>query len=199
MQPNVPTIPPAQSAFVLTIIGLILLAFVCMLILKVAIYLAEKRAGVTYQWEPPEPTAPSPFRAWAARQEQRYTPRRYVVLSSWGGDESESISDPVYIPVSNTSTPEPGMDTATPDMDAEKNEMPRLSRDITPTDELALLCVIRNPDGKHRHSANDIYKFVGGDRNKVMATIREIRGTPAPAEFRQPDGSTAPASRPVTT
>jgi hypothetical protein len=91
------------------------------------------------------------------------------------------------------------MDAAAPDIDAEKPTMPRLSRDITPTDELALLCVIRNPDGKHRHSANDIYKFVGGDRNKVMATIREIRGTPAPAEFRQPDGSTAPASRPVTT
>lgn len=200
MQPNVPTIPPAQAAFVLTVVGLILLAFVCMLVLRAAIWLAERRAGVAYRWDRPEVEAapPSSFRAWAAKQEQRYTPRRYVTMSSGEDAENESVSDPVCIPVSHTSMPATGMDAAAPDMDAEKLTMPRVSRDITTIDELALLCVIRNPDGKYRHSANAIYTFVGGDRNTVLATIREIRGTPPPAEFRQPDGSTAPAQHPIT-
>lgn len=74
-------------------------------------------------------------------------------------------------------------------------ELPRFHRDITEDDELRGLCMVRNKDGKYRHSANKIYEFVGGDRNTVMAKIKEIRATP---EFRQSDGTVAPATRPVT-
>lgn len=197
MPSNPPNLPPAQIGFVLTIVVLVVLAFVCMLILKAAIWLAERRAGVAYRWEPPASSPPpSPIRRWiadhAARTEARYTPRRYVVLQA--GD-LDPIFDPVCIPVSHTSMPATGMDVNPPDIDAEKHEMPRLSRDITEADELVLLCVVRNRDGKYRHSANKIFELVGGDRNIVMKRIKEIRETPI---FRQDDGTTAPASHPIT-
>lgn len=194
-----PIIPPAQSIFVMTVVLLVVAAFVCMLILKIAIYLAEKRAGVEYRWDAPaEQPAHGPFRRWmdahAARVEAQYTPRRYVVMSWPEDEEKESVSDPVCIPVSHTSIKK----TDIPDIDAEKHEMPRLSRDITEDAELVFLCVVRNKDGKYRHSANKIYELIGGDRNTVLAKIKEIRAVPPPAEYRQSDGSTAPATRPIT-
>jgi hypothetical protein len=70
--------------------------------------------------------------------------------------------------------------------------------DISPEDELTLLALARRPNGHYRFTAEKIATLMKGDRNKVMAIIREIRGTPPPAEFRQPDGSTAPAARPIT-
>jgi hypothetical protein len=48
--------------------------------------------------------------------------------------------DPVYIPVPHTSMPASGI----PDIDAEKPEMPRLSRDITDNEMLFFLAVVRN-------------------------------------------------------
>lgn len=85
-----PTIPPAQTYLVMTVVALVVLAFVCILVLKVAIYLAEKRAGVEYRWEAPEEKEPGPIKRWvrshAAKQEARYTPRRYVVMSYKPGE-----------------------------------------------------------------------------------------------------------------
>lgn len=87
---DTPILPPAQSIFVLTVVALVVLAFVCMLVLKLAVHAAEKRAGVEYRWEAPEPAEPGPIRKWieahAAKQEARYTPRRYVVMSYKPGE-----------------------------------------------------------------------------------------------------------------
>lgn len=202
MQPNVPVIPPAQTIFVLTVVGLVVLAFVCMLILKVSIVLAERRAGVAYRWEAPPPREKGTMRqwieSWAAETEARYTPRRYLTMSSDEEGEEDVVSDLVCIPVSNIGMDRSGMDAVTPDIDAGNAGMPRLSRNITEEDELAFLCVVRNPDGKYRHSANKIYELIGGDRNTVLAKIKEIRAVPPAPEFRQPDGSTAPAQHPIT-
>lgn len=198
MQPNAPIIPPAQVYFVFTVVTLVLLAFGCMIVLKIAIFLAEKRAGVEYRWEPPAPTQPGPIRRWmeahAADVEARYTPRRYVLMSNEETDENESVSDPVYIPVLDTGMPKtdiPGI----PDMDAKKP----FSRDITANEWIVWMSVARGDEGKrYRFSANQIHAAVGGDRNTVLATIKEIRGGPPTPEFRQPDGSTAPAEYPIT-
>lgn len=112
--------------------------------------------------------------------EDRIPASEASISGNWGGDFSPSI------PVWNTS-----IHTS----DDTSEELPRFHRDITEDDELRGLCMVRNKDGKYRHSANKIYEFVGGDRNTVMAKIKEIRATP---EFRQPDGTVAPASRPIT-
>jgi hypothetical protein len=205
MQPNVPTISPAQSAFVFTIIGLILLAFVCMLILKVAIYLAEKRAGVTYQWEPPEATTLSPFRAWAVRQEQRYTPRRYVVLSSWEGDAAVRDEDRTSSEDENTSSPDPVLPhQPQPEPDSlsvrEPEREPSSLRNLTRAEEIALLTVQRNDDGSYRHSANKIAELMGGTAADVKSQVAAIRGPAKPAAkptghvARPPDGWPVKAS-----
>lgn len=203
MQPNAPIIPPTQTAFVLTVAGLIVLAFGCMIVLKVAIFLAEKRAGVEYRWEQPAHAEPGPIRRWmdahAARVEARYTPRRYVAMSSWEDEENESVSDPVCIPVfpdRHTGADMGATMTGIPDMDAESDNTP-LRDIITVTDLATHLARIKRPDGKYHMSANKIVDAVGGDRNTVLAIVRDARADP-PALFRQPDGSTAPAARPVT-
>lgn len=199
MEPSTPAIPQAQVIFVYTSIAVILLTFVAMIVFKVSIWLAERRAGVEYRWEAPEDAPqPSRFRQWAEQQERRYTPRRYVHMSSGEEAEAEELPDPIYVPVSNISMPPPATPAAAPDMVASNADMPRLSRNITEDDELAFLCVVRNSDGKYRHSANKIFDLMGGDRNTVLAKIKAIRASGPPAEFRQPDGSTAPAHHPMT-
>ncbi len=187
-------IPPEQTGFVITMVVLIVTCFIAMLVLKVAVWMAEKRAGVEYRWEAPEVSEPGPFRKWieshAAAQEARYTPRRYVVMS-WPDDpKEETVSDPVYIPVSNTSM----VKTDIPDIEAEKP----FDRDITDGEWIVRMACARGDDKKYRFSANAIYAAVGGDRNTVLAKIREIRNTPPPAEYTQPDGTKVPASYPVT-
>lgn len=105
------------------------------------------------------------------------------------------------IPVSRYGMDAGGMDDpppAAPDIDAVNAGMPRLSRDITDNEMIVLLAAQRGKDKKYRYSANAIHGLVGGDRNTVLATIKSIRDVPPPAEFRQPDGSTAPASHPIT-
>lgn len=87
---------------------------------------------------------------------------------------------------------------AAPDIDAENTDMPRLSRNITDREMIVLLAMQRGTHGKHRYSANAIHTLVGGDRNTVLATIKQLREVPPPALYRQDDGSVAPASRPVT-
>jgi hypothetical protein len=89
-----------------------------------------------------------------------------------------------YILVLETSTVESGMPPAAipaPDMDARNSGMPRLSRDLSINDLIVLLSALRGPDGKPRFSANGIHSLVGGDRNTVLALVREVRsGPPAP-------------------
>lgn len=93
----------------------------------------------------------------------------------------------VSIPVSRYGMAAGGMDAraaapeaAAPDMDAENAGMPRLSRMISDADLIAFLAVLRGPGGKYRYSANAIFGFVGGDRNTVLARIKEIRDGPKP-------------------
>ena len=124
---------------------------------------------------------------------------RYVTqMSSEEDEEEEPEAAPVYVPVSGIDIAPAHTAPAAPDIAATNADMPRLSRYITDEDELTLLCVIRNADGKYRHSANRIFDLVGGDRNTVMARIKAIRATAPTAEYRAPDGSTAPAHRPVS-
>jgi hypothetical protein len=107
---------------------------------------------------------------------------------------------PVSIPVSQYGM-EPGSmeqpPSAAPDIDAANAGMPRLSRNITDNEMIILLAAQRGADGKPRYSANAIHALVGGDRNAVLARVKELRAVP-PAVFRQPDGTIAPASHPVT-
>jgi hypothetical protein len=89
--------------------------------------------------------------------------------------------EPVYIPVSRYGMEPGGMDappSAAPDIDAQNTGMPRVSRDITSNELIVLLAVMRGPDRKPRFSANAIHTLVGGDRNTVMAKVKEIRNGP---------------------
>lgn len=107
----------------------------------------------------------------------------------------------VYIPVSQYGMEPSDMEIGeafAPDIDAENTGMPRLSNKLTDNEMIVLLATQRGKDNKHRYSANAIHTLVGGDRNTVMATIKSLRDVPPPALFRQEDGTTAPASRPIT-
>lgn len=107
----------------------------------------------------------------------------------------------VYIPVSSMPYQSNGMESGeppAPDIDAENTDMPRLSRNITDNEMIVLLAAQRGKDGKHRYSANQIQALVGGDRNAVLARVKEIRATPPSAEYMQPDGTRVPPSHPVT-
>lgn len=107
----------------------------------------------------------------------------------------------VYIPVSRYGMEPGGMENdeaPAPDIDAANTDMPRLSRNITDNEMIVVLAMQRGKDGKHRYSANAIHALVGGDRNTVMARIKELRETKPPAEYFQPDGTKAPASYPIT-
>lgn len=105
---------------------------------------------------------------------------------------------PVSIPVSQYAGMASGMDaddSAAPDIDAVNSGIPR---SIADGEMIALLAIQRGRDGKYRYSANAIHTLVGGDRNTVLATIRELRATPPPAEYMQPDGSRMPPTYPIT-
>lgn len=91
---------------------------------------------------------------------------------------------PVSIPVPSMEYQSGGMegtDAPAPDMDAAKGSIPPGWRDISTEDLIVALAVLRGPDGKYRSSANKIAEYVGGDRNTVMARVREVRaGPPTP-------------------
>lgn len=57
---------------------------------------------------------------------------------------------------------------------------------------------VRRPNGRYHMTPEKIATLVGGDRNTVLARIKELRATPAPAEYFQPDGTKAAASYPVS-
>lgn len=123
----------------------------------------------------------------------------YKVLIWWDGramsSESEprntSVRSPVYVPVSSMPYQEDGI----PDIDAEL----QADRDIT-GDAVWIERMARAPGkGKqYQFSANQIHAAIGGDRNAVLAKVREIRATPPRPEYMQPDGSRVPATHPVT-
>ncbi len=107
----------------------------------------------------------------------------------------------VYIPVSQYSMDAGGMDEDeddAPDIEAADADMPRVSRNITDSEMVVLLAAQRGKDGKPRYSANAIHTLVGGDRNAVLARIKELRAVAPPPEYMRPDGTKAPATYPVT-
>jgi hypothetical protein len=67
----------------------------------------------------------------------------------------------------------PYMDAANDGMDGW--ELPRISRCIDDGELIVLLAALREPSGKHRFSANQIHTLVGGERNTVLARVKEIR------------------------
>lgn len=127
----------------------------------------------------------------------------YIMWSDRGRATRRAAGmNPVYIPVSQYGMDAGGMETDeadAPDIDAVNTDMPRLSNKLTDGEIVVLLAMQKGANGKHRYSANQIHTLVGGDRNAVLARVKELRAVAAPAEYRQPDGSTAPASHPITT
>lgn len=92
----------------------------------------------------------------------------------------------VSIPVSQYGMDAAGMEPPTPsapDMDAVNAGMPRFSRDLSNEDLIVLLALQRGAGGKPRYSANAIHALIGGDRNTVLALIREVRSGPAAPVF----------------
>lgn len=127
------------------------------------------------------------FAAAIRRTWDRYVESRSNMSSRKVQWQHVDRPDPVYIPVSHTDMPSTDMDAPKADIGAKWPSMPRLSRDITDSDMVVFLAVVRNADGKYRYSANDIFSLVKGDRNTVLAKVREIRNVPQPAEFRTLD------------
>jgi hypothetical protein len=115
---------------------------------------------------------------------------RYGVTSTEDEPKKNPVRAPVYIPVSSMPYQEGGI----ADIDAETP----FNRDITDGEWIVRMACARGPDKKYRFSANAIHAAIGGDRNSVLAKVREIRATPPPAEYMQPDGSRVPATHPVT-
>lgn len=63
---------------------------------------------------------------------------------------------------------------------------------------LNLMADQRDERGNNLFSANQIHAAIGGHRATVLAKVRDRRSNTPPAEFRQSDGTTAPAEYPVT-
>ncbi len=55
---------------------------------------------------------------------------------------------------------------------------------LSDAETIALLAAQRKPDGKHRYSANQIAILVGGNRNAVLARVKELRAGAPPVVFR---------------
>ena len=114
--------------------------------------------------------------------------RQALVMSRDRQREAHAAADmdAVSIPVSGIGMGVAGIEPETraaPDMDAENMAKPRISRNLSNNEVIVLLSSLRGPDGKQRYSANAIYKFVGGDRNTVLALIHEVRDGPTQAVF----------------
>lgn len=92
--------------------------------------------------------------------------------------------DAVSIPVSGIGMATTDMEAQThaaPDMDAINAGIPHFNRHITDGEWIAYMAVARGKDKKYRFSANAIHAAVGGDRNTVLAKVKEIRtGPPVP-------------------
>lgn len=165
-------------------------------------------AGFVWFWilRPIVVSAHDAYTSWRGYDEplvRRARPRipSHIMFRSNVRVETESERESVYIPVSRYGGMATGMDSAKPDlpdMDAASTGMAdeETRRDIMSADAfLTTLARAKLPNGKYQLSANKVFEAVGGDRNTVLARVKEIRTT---AEYRQPDGTTAPAARPVT-
>jgi hypothetical protein len=165
-------------------------------------------AGFVWFWilRPIVVAAHDAYTSWRGDNEpllRRARPRipSHIMFRSNVRVETETEREPVYIPVSRYGGMATGMDFAKsdlPDMDAANTGMEDKNppRDIMSDDTFLIsLARAKLPNGKYRLSANKVFETVGGDRNAVMAKVKEIRAT---AEYRQLDGSTAPAARPIT-
>jgi hypothetical protein len=125
----------------------------------------------------------------------------FVMFSEERAARRGTSMQPVYIPVSRYGMDAAGMDEGeddAPDIDAPNAGIPHFKRDMSDSEWIAYMAVARGKNGKHRFSANQIHTAIGGDRNAVLARVKELRATPAPAEYMQPDGTRVPASHPVT-
>lgn len=95
-----------------------------------------------------------------------------VIMSRLANETTKKTDiEAVSIPVSDTSI-EAGID----------EQMPRVTAYLTDDEFLIFLARQKLRDGKYRLSANDIYKVVGGNRNEVLDTVRQVRDVP---EFSQ--------------
>ena len=84
------------------------------------------------------------------------------------------------------------------DIDALNPGIPQFNRDMTESEWIVYMAVARGKDKKYRFSANAIHTAIGGDRNAVLATIKELRTVAPAAEYMQSDGTRTAATHPVT-
>jgi len=141
------------------------------------------------------------FDGWTLRAVLFALPALSADVSIMSREEQPQEQPPapaIYVPVSSMAYQPPPQPGDSPDIDAQISDMRQIARDITDEQALILLCHRRTKDGKPRYSANRIYELVGGDRNAVLARIKAIRDDAPPPQFRQEDGTTAPAQYPVS-
>lgn len=104
-----------------------------------------------------------------------------------------------YVPIATGTTvalaPEPIL-VSVPGTDT--SAIPPADRDITKDAWIVAMAGARDEKGKFIFSGNRIFDAVGGHRATVMARVKEIQSAEPPAQFRQEDGGTAPASHPIT-
>ena len=133
--------------------------------------------------------------AWVMWRQERAARRRAGMISgtisvSRYGMDADGMPPPA--------PPAPSPEPPAPDIDALNPGIPQFDRDMTESEWIVYMAVARGKDKKYRFSANAIHTAIGGDRNAVLATIKELRSVAPPAEYMQPDGTRAAATHPVT-
>lgn len=122
------------------------------------------------------------FDGWTARLVVFALPALRSLMSNTAARAPETVRDLVHVPV---------LGTALVPAD------PPVALDIR--DEwIDKMAAARDEKGKYLYTSNDIFKANGGHRATVQARVRAIQQGVPPAEFRQGDGTTAPAAYPVT-
>jgi len=121
--------------------------------------------------------------AWVARVLLPAWDGARVIMSNDEDEEDENDRVAVVVPVPGSLVPPP---QTPPD------------RDITRDGWIVKLALARDEDGDYMFSANQIDKAIGAHRATTLEKIKAVRANQPPAQFRQPDASTAPASYPVT-
>jgi len=156
-----------------------------------ALWLGVALAIYAYLSHRTEDNGPTRWQRW-----RDWLTTHYLTSSSDSAPPHDAGMELVSIPVSQTSmddhTSAPtgaGMSIAAPDIDAldagmDDWSMPRLSARLSDAEMIVLLATQRRADGKHRYSANQIQTLIGGDRNTVLARIKELRGLAPPAVYR---------------
>ena len=104
-------------------------------------------------------------------------------MSSDGEAGAQKTRAAVVVPVPNSLVPPP----QTP-----------IDRDISKEGWIVAMASARDENGGYVFSANQIDKAIGAHRATTLAKIREVRENAPPAQFRQDEGGTAPATYPIT-